>query len=112
MEIELTALLRQICEDSYPSVAPEGTPSPFIVWQAVGGREVTTLRKKRARRNALVQISIWSEDVEVAIDLLDQVDAALRASTTLQASPSGARRMTHEPDTGLHGQMQDWSIWS
>lgn len=112
MEIELTALLQQICEDSYPSVAPEGTPSPFIVWQAVGGREVTTLRKKRVRRNALVQISVWSEDVEVAIGLLDQVDAALRTSTTLQSSPSGARRMTYEPDTGLHGQMQDWSIWS
>lgn len=112
MEAELSALLRQICDESYPSVVPEGTEAPYIVWQAVGGREVTALDKKRVRRNALVQIAIWSDDIEAAANLLDQVDAALRASGVLQASPSGARRMTHERDTGLHGQIQDWSIWS
>lgn len=112
MEAELSALLRQICDESYPSVAPEGTEAPYIVWQAVGGREVTTLDKKRVLRNALVQITTWSDDIEVAASLLDRVDAALRASASLQASPSGARRMTYERDTGLYGQMQDWSIWS
>lgn len=112
MEAELSALLRQICDESYPSVAPEGTEAPYIVWQAVGGREVTTLNKKRVRRNSLVQITVWSDDIEVAVDLLDQVDAALRASASLQSSPSGAKRMIYERDTRLHGQMQDWSIWS
>lgn len=112
MEAELSALLRQICNESYPSVAPEGTEAPYIVWQAVGGRELTTLDKKRVRRNSLVQITVWSDDIEVAVDLLGQVDAALRASTFLQASPSGAKRMIYERGTGLHGQMQDWSIWS
>lgn len=112
MEIHLVALLRQISDQSYPSVAPEGAKAPYIVWQAVGGREVTTIDKKRVRRNALVQFTVWAGTPAIAGALLDRVDAALRASTALQASPSGAKRMTHERDTGLHGQMQDWSIWS
>ena len=112
MEIQLVALLRQICEKSYPSVAPEGTKAPYIVWHAVGGREVTTLRKKRVRRNALVQFTVWDQAPASAGSLLGQVDAALRASSELQASPSGARRMTHDREAGLYGQMQDWSIWS
>lgn len=112
MEIALQSLLRQICENSYPSVAPHGTAPPFIAWQQVGGREVTTLAKKRVKRNALVQIAVWAPTPDAAGALLDQVDSGLRASTSLQASPSGARRMLHEPDTGLHGNMQDWSIWS
>lgn len=112
MEIQLVALLRQVCEKSYPSVAPEGTKAPYIVWHAVGGRELTALDKKRIRRNALVQFTVWDQTPASAGGLLDQVDSALRASASLQASPSGARRMISDRDAGLFGQMQDWSIWS
>lgn len=112
MEIELQTLLASVCPACYPVVAPPGVKAPYIAWQQVGGREVTTLDKKRVRRNALVQIAVWASTPDVSGALLDQIDALLRASTSLQATPSGARRMTHELDTGLYGHAQDWSIWS
>ncbi|WP_287917115.1 DUF3168 domain-containing protein [Comamonas sp.] len=111
MELALQALLSGICVNSYPTLAPSEAQAPYVVWQQVGGREVTALTKKRVKRNALVQISVWATTPDEATSVLAQIDAALRSSTAFQASPSGTKRMTYEHETSLYGEQQDWSIW-
>jgi hypothetical protein len=97
----------------YPDVAPEGTARPYITYQQVGGRSPVYIEGALpTTKNGRFQLSIWSTSRASTAALALQAEAALVASTTLQAEPVGAPVAVHEPDTGLYGALQDFSVWS
>lgn len=113
-ETILPAALGALVSDRiYPDVAPEGSPLPRIVYQQVGG--VSTVYAEGAlptTENGRYQLACWAETRLQALALAQQVEEILVAHPVLQAEPIGARTAAHEPDNGLRGYRQDFSIWS
>lgn len=106
-----TALQALVGGRCYPDVAPSTAVLPRIVYQQVGGRSVTyTEGTVPDRENARMQIACWATTREAATTLARQAEAALMAAS-LQCEPLGARVSGHEPDTGLYGARQDFSLW-
>src|SRR5574343_1379892 len=62
MESDLSTLLKTICPRVYPDLAPVGTVTPYVTWQAIGG---TAIRfgdgSAPDKRNTLMQINVWSK---------------------------------------------------
>ena len=97
----------------YPDVAPSGAGLPRIVYQQVGGQAMTYLEGALPdKENARMQIVCWAATRLAAINLAKQVEAAIVAATTIQATPLGARVSDYEADTQLYGARQDFSVWT
>jgi hypothetical protein len=95
----------------YPDVAPAGTDTPFIVYQQVGGEAINFLEAGMPGvRNARMQISCWAQSRLAASALARAAEEAIVAGN-LKAFAIGALTAVHEPDTGLYGTHQDFSIW-
>ena len=97
----------------FPDVAPEGAALPRGVFQQVGGQAMTYLEGALPdKENARMQVVCWAAARLAAINLAKQVEAAIVAATTIQATPLGARVSDYEADTQLYGARQDFSIWT
>lgn len=98
---------------TYPDVAPENAALPRIVYQQVGG-EVVNFRERSdpGVDVARIQVTCWAKSRAAASTLSKQAEQAIRAATSMQAEPIGARVNAHEPDTGLFGSSQDFRVWS
>ena len=77
METDLVALLKTVCARTFPDVAPAGTATPYITWQALGG-EAMRYGDGTApdKRNTLIQVSVWSKTRSEALSIVHQVDDA------------------------------------
>src|SRR5690606_9279183 len=96
---------------TYPDVAPASAPLPRIVYQQVGGTALNyTEGTQPDEENARVQIACWAQTRGQATLLAQQVEAAMRAAPIAQVTVLGARVSVHEPDTGLYGCRQDFSV--
>lgn len=104
----LKALVAGRC---FPSVAPEVVDLPFIVYQAVGGQSANYMGNDVAgQENARMQIAVWADTQQAAIDVMRQVKATLSGAPIL-ATSIGAAVDDHEADTRRYGQRLDFSIW-
>lgn len=97
----------------YPDVAPPGTARPYITYQQVGGQTVAFLeRGVPSKKNGRYQINVWATTRAEAAALALQIEGVFITTSALQAEALGAPIAAHEPDEGLYGAMQDFSIWS
>lgn len=97
----------------YLDVAQSGAALPRIVMQQVGGQAMTYLEGALPdKENARMQVVCWAATRLAAINLAKQVEAAIVAATTIQATPLGARVSDYEADTQLYGARQDFSVWT
>lgn len=97
----------------YPDVAPSGALLPRIVYQQVGGQNITWLEGTLPdKENARMQVVCWAATRLAAINLMKQVEAAILAAPVIQAEAIGARVSGHEQDTNLYSSQQDFSIWT
>jgi hypothetical protein len=97
----------------YPDLAPQGAARPFITYQQVGGRAIAFLETAVVgRRNSRLQVNVWAATRLAANNLARSVEDTLVASATLRAIPLHAFVTIFEPDTGLYGTRQDFSVWS
>ncbi|ATQ77902.1 hypothetical protein CR152_27905 [Massilia violaceinigra] len=99
--------------DVYPDFAPEGTPPPYITFQAVGGDPINFLdggapSKERVR----VQVSVWASTRVEASSIGKQAENALRVVTGLQTTVVTGRMATFDEDAGLRGTMQDFEFFT
>lgn len=113
VEADLFAALGPLAGNRvYPDVAPAGAVKPYITYQQVGGAAVSFLETALAgKRNARFQVNVWATTRVAAAALARSVEDTLVTSTTLRATVIGAMSAEHEPDTGLYGTRQDFSIW-
>lgn len=113
MESDLATLLKGICARTYPDIAPEGTTTPYITWQGLGGESARFLDNAAAdKRNTLMQINVWSKTRLEALTLIRQIEDAICASAAFVGRPQGEPMSTYEPDTLLYGCVQRFDIWS
>lgn len=94
----------------FPDEAPEGVVRPYIVYQAVGGRDSNALDGPADLQNARMQLSVWADTRAAAVALMRSAISALTADP-IKAIPIGAPVSTREEDTKLYGSRQDFSIW-
>lgn len=114
MEADLVSALGALVDGRvFPDIAPDQSPLPRIVYQQVGGRSISYLSGETPdMENARMQISVWAASRAEAKTLIKACEAALGATQLFAAEPLGMSVSVHEPDTGLYGSHQDFSIWS
>ncbi len=113
LESDLYTLLAAQCSRVYPDVGPQNTARPYVTYQQIGGASPAYLERTVVdRRNALMQVNVWADTRLAANTLALAIESALTQATTLQATASGALLALHEPDTGLYGCIQRFSIWA
>ena len=113
MEVDLVALLKTQCAQTFPDIAPQDVKPPYVTWQAIGGESRYALNNTPIdKRNTLMQINVWSATRKEANTLARAIEAAVTASPAFVATPEGEPASVHEEDTGLYGAIQRYSIWS
>ena len=113
LEVKLAAAMVAVMTSGkvFADVAKPGTAAPWAVYQQIGGKSPTSLDQKLInKRNGVFQISTWAATRLEATAKALQIEQAIMDSE-LQVVPQGSLRAAYEEDTGLHGCMQDFSIW-
>ena len=95
----------------FPCQAPEGAARPFIVYQGVGGQSANYVGNTvSGQKNARMQVTVWADTEQAAIDVMQQADAILSGAPII-ATSIGAPVDDYEGDTRRYGQRLDFSIW-
>lgn len=98
----------------YPDVAPASAKQhTYGTYQQIGGQSLSFMEGGAApsKRHGRFQISLWADTRAAVSSLALQVDNAMRAATAFQAEPLGEPLARHDPEPGLYGSTQDFSIW-
>lgn len=95
----------------FPDLAPANTVRPYCTYQQVGGEAINyTDGAIPSIKNARMQVNVWGDTRSQVAPLARQVEDTLRG--VLQTTVLGAAIGVYEPETGLRGSMQDFSMWS
>lgn len=94
----------------FPDTASGKTELPFVIYQQIGGQPVNYLAGVPDKENGRFQVVVWSDDREQANALLRAIRASLCVAP-LQATVMNGVNSLYEPETGLRGAQQDFSIW-
>lgn len=107
----VTALGALVSNRVYPDVAPAGVALPYITYQQVGGEAVSFIEAtKPSKKNARIQINVWSTTRSEAMNLIRDAEDTLILAT-LYGEPQGAAVARYDEDAKLYGAMQDFSFW-
>jgi len=109
-ESQLNTALVAIVPRVFPDVAPEGTAMPYCTWQQIGGTPVNFMSESSYKKNARIQINVWSKTRKEAMTLIRQIEDAMVLAPLYGFVESGATA-TMDEDTKLRGAMQDFSFW-
>ena len=113
MEADLNTLLKTKCPRVFPDVAPSGTALPYVTWQGIGGESLSFLDNTAGdKRHTLMQVNAWSSTRLQALQLIREIEDAMRASGAFVCRPMGEPLSTYEPDVPVYGCMQRFSIWA
>jgi hypothetical protein len=113
MESDLSTLLKTVCPRVFPDVAPAGTSTPYVTWQGLGGESISFLDNTTGdKRNTYMQVNAWSATRLQALQIIRDVENAMRATSAFICKPMGEPISQYEEDTGLYGAVQRFSIWS
>lgn len=97
----------------YPDVAPDSAPTPYGVFQQVGGQTVSFLELGvPSKKNGRFQIACWSTTRLEASAIGMAVENAMLVATAFSATPLGSMTGEYEEETRRFGTRQDFSIWS
>ena len=112
MESELFTLLKAICPRVYPDIAPTNTVRPYVTWQQIGGEVINPLANEApGKRNASMQVNVWSDTRTEAISLIKQIEDGMRGATAFIARPQTAPLNDYDHDMLVYGSQQEFSIW-
>lgn len=113
LEENLTTALRTLCPRVFCDFAPVDTARPYVTWQQIGGDAVTFIDNARpSKRNALVQVNVWSDRRIEANALILSIEDALTVAEQFQARPSAAAASDFDADMERYCSRQDFSIWA
>jgi len=110
---EIFAALGDLAEGRvFPGIADEGTATPYVTFQIVGGAPVNFVTgEKPARRFVRVQINIWAGTSIEAFRLAAEVEDALRSAVHLQAEDLGGARDDYDEVTKDRGAIQEFMLF-
>lgn len=96
----------------FPDVAPQGTETPFITYQVVGGEPINFVSGDVPEKtNTRMQVNVWAATRLEASELGAAVESAVRAALGLQPEVLTGRVATHDELTDLKGTRQDFNIF-
>lgn len=111
-ESDLLALLQATTPRVYPDFAPVRTPRPYVTFQQIGGRVINPLANDApGRRNAEMQITVWSNTRAESLQISRAIEDAMRAASAFQATPIAAAVADYDADIPVYGCRQDFSCW-
>jgi len=109
MESDLFTLLKTVCPRVFPDIAPTSTAKPYITWQQIGGAVLNPLDNSvPGKRNAVIQINVWSATRAEANALMNQVEDAMRP---FPARPQSALFADYDHDMLTYSAQQDFELW-
>jgi hypothetical protein len=109
MESDLFTLLKAICPRVFPDVAPTGTLKPYVTWQQIGGQVLNPLDNSvPGKRNAVIQINVWSTTRIEANALINQIEDAMRP---FPARPASASFSDYDNDMLVYSAQQEFDLW-
>lgn len=113
IQTDLISILSAQCPRVFPTVAPHGTPTPYVIWQQIGGQSLRFLDNTPGdKRNVLMQINVWATTDKQALDLANAIEDALCAAMDkFQAEPQGEPVAAFDESDELRGTVQSFSIW-
>ncbi len=112
MDADLVVLLETLCPRVFTVIAPTATQRPYVTYQQIGGEVINPLANEvPGKRNALVQINVWSDRRLEATALMDSIEDAMRLATDFIARPQGAKFNDYDHDMKVYSAQQDFSIW-
>lgn len=95
----------------FPDVAPEGTELPYCLYEQIGGKPLNFLTPDVPdKKNALIQVSVWSKTRAEAMMLIRSIEDTLILEPFFAEVASGPRS-AFDQETSERGAMQDFSIW-
>jgi hypothetical protein len=110
MEATLFNALKVICPRAYPDIAPTSTVRPYVTFQQIGGDVLNPLDNSApGKRNAVMQINVWSNTRAEAVALMDQIEDSLR--TALVARPEAAKFNDYDNDMLVYSSQQEFRYW-
>jgi hypothetical protein len=110
MEATLFNALKVICPRAYPDIAPTSTVRPYVTFQQIGGDVLNPLDNSApGKRNAVMQINVWSNTRAEAVALMDQIEDSLR--TALVARPEAAKFNDYDYDMLVYSSQQEFRYW-
>lgn len=113
LEESLTALLRTICPRTFRGFARTNTELPYCTYQRIGGQSVDFLDNTiPSKRNADIQVNVWSSSQAEADALIGQMEAAMRASSAFQARAVAESSDDFDADMERYCARQDFTIWA
>ena len=96
----------------FPDFAPVNTTRPYVTYQAIGGRVLNPLSNDSpGRRNAEIQVNVWSNTRAEALSISRAIEDAMRAATQFEARPIGAAVSDYDAEIPVYGSRQDFSCW-
>ena len=113
VHVEVRDALRGLAGDRiFPLMADEGTPTPYIVYQVVGGDAQEYLSgEKPGKKQRRVQVRVWSKSTIEAAQIAEQAEDALRAAAHLQPEVLTIPVDTLDEATRYRGTMQDFYLF-
>jgi hypothetical protein len=110
---EVREALRGLAGDRvFPLVADEGTATPYVVFQVVGGASQEFLGgEKPEKKQRRVQVNVWSKSILEAGQIAEQVEDTLRAATVLQPEVLTIPLDTYDEVTKYRGTMQEFYLF-
>jgi hypothetical protein len=111
-ELFVVALSPLLSDQLFPVTAPENTPLPYGVYQQIGGIPLNyTGGDIPDRRNARIQLNIWSVRYIDALQLMKQAQDVMRQADGLEVVLDGEFSDASDTELGRYGVRQDFSVW-
>lgn len=102
----------------YPDVAPQGTVTPYAVWQEISVVPMNDMAgsvETGGLMNYRIQVTSWAKGSDrgatKAREVDGQVKLAMIAATGFKSLLIDSRALPFEADTKLHGFQSDFSVW-
>lgn len=113
LEDELVAIMRTQCPRMFATTASGDTPTPYGVWQHIGGTPFRFFDNSAGdKRNAHIQVTVWALDSKTAITVMRAIEDALCAATDrLTVNPLSEPIDAFDETNELKGVFQSFSVW-
>ena len=112
MDEALHEAISAVIPSCYRTVAPANAPTPYVIWQRIGGDTSEYLDNEESQVDtADVQIRIFSPDIRDPERLMQQLVSALRQHPDLTIRPVGNFRDDFDHDMNLFSADQDLLIF-
>jgi hypothetical protein len=111
-EADLFTLIKTVTPRVYPDFAPVSTARPYVTYQQIGGDVINLIANDSpGKRNAVLQISVWSNTRAEALQISRAIEDAMRASTAFIARPIGAAVCDYDAEIPVYSARQDFTCW-